>query len=950
MRAAVIHVDNPFAPLARHQREVRYRAPISRLAPRGRRPVIALLNGQAILRRDRGWQRTRLSDGDRLMFVTLPRGGGGGAGGSNPMRVLLAMALFAVAGPLAGLITGVAAGAVGSAGMLLAGTTLGVQLAGTALINALMPIPRSAAQPTASPTYTLAAQGNAARIEAPIPVQYGRVLSYPDFAAQPYWEYAGEEQYLYQLLCLGCGEFDIEQIRIEDTPISAFAEIETQIVPPGGNVTLFPTAVITSLEVSGQELAGRKDATWARVGTAVTVTLVAHGFATGQAKFLNFTTGSGTSNVYLIATVPTADTFTVTTPATGTSGAGTVHDVLGGIDGFAASAAATVAHRLGVDFILPQGLYTRSGSGRLSEWSVEYHIDARLVDDLGLPLGAWITLGQAVITGKTVTPMRQSVLFDLATPGRYRVRAWRVDALADPASNGNQLLMGGLRSYLAEPQNRGPVTLIALRMRATNNLSLQASRKIGVIATRKVPVWNGTTWSTPVATSSIAWALADAARDAVYGAGLAASRIDLAALLALDAVWAARGDTFNGRFDSAQSWWEAVRKIAAVGRAKPFLQGGILRVVRDAAQTVPVALYSMRNIRKDSFSIDYLMQSEVTADAVTVTYFDATTWAPQRVTARLPGPAAVKPVKVDKFGIDNRGQALREGTYDAAVNRYRRRLVSFATEMEGFIPAFGDLIAIQHDMAGWGAHAEAVGWNPATRELTLSEPVTVGGSSVVGLRRADGSLSGPWAVTAGASSQTVILTSAPDITPEVAGQTRERTHVVFGSVTTWATFAKVIRAQPRGLHEVRIEAVTDDPSVHTADTGLLLPPLITSTLPRRATLPVVAGLFAAKIPGDALRCVFGWRPAAGAEVYHVEMAEGSDVGDPNARWTRVADTSAATQAQFLLHSLQTMIRVRGVGLAAGPWAAATLGSLISNFWNTDATSMWTVDANPMWSA
>ena len=133
--------------------------------------------------------------------------------------------------------------------MLLAGTSMGVQLAGSVLINALMPIPRSAAQPTASPTYTLTAQGNAACIEAPIPAQYGRVLSYPDFAAQPYWEYAGEEQYLYQLLCLGCGEFGVEQIRIEDTPISAVEEIETQIVPPGGNVTLFPTAVITSLEV-----------------------------------------------------------------------------------------------------------------------------------------------------------------------------------------------------------------------------------------------------------------------------------------------------------------------------------------------------------------------------------------------------------------------------------------------------------------------------------------------------------------------------------------------------------------------------------------------------------------------------------------------------------------------------------------------------------------------------
>jgi predicted phage tail protein len=627
-----------------------------------------------------------------------------------------------------------------------------------------------------------------------------------------------------------------------------------------------------------------------------------------------------------------------------------VHDVLGGIDGFVASAAATVAHRLSVDFVLPTGLYARAGSGSLSAFSVGYRIEARRVDDYGLPLGAWVVLDTGAITAKTVTPVRQSLSYTLATPGRYRVRAWRTDPLASATDHGNQLLMAGLRAYLAEPQDRGPVTLLAIRMRATNNLSLQASRKFGVIATRKVPVWNGTTWSAPVASSSIAWAIADAARNATYGPGLADARLDLAALLALDAVWAGRGDTFNGRFDSAQSWWEVVRKIAAAGRAKCFMQGGVLRTVRDGPQTVPVALYSMRNIRQGTFAIDLLQPSEATADAITLTYFDKNTWAPQRVLAKLPGATGAKPAKLEKFGIDNRPQALREGLYEAACNRYRRRIVQFETEMEGFIPAFGDLIAIQHDMAGWGAQAEAVGWDAATRTLTLSEPVTVTGSSVVGLRRANGSLSGPWAVTAGVTAYSVILTATPDMTPEVAGQDRERTHVVFGTTSTYRTLAKVISARPRDLYHVAIEAVAEDPSVHTAETGVTAPPIVTSTLPRRVTRPVVSGLFAARIPGDATRCVIGWRPAANAEVYHVEMAEGEDVADPDAKWTRVADTSAATNAHFLLHSRRTMIRVRGVGLAAGPWAAATLGSLIPYIWNTDDTLIWTGDSNPIWSA
>ena len=42
---------------------------------------------------------------------------------------------------------------------------------------------------------------------------------------------------------------------------------------------------------------------------------------------------------------------------------------------------------------------------------------------------------------------------------------------------------------------------------------------------------------------------------------------------------------------------------------------------------------------------------------------------------------------------------MREGLYMAAANRYRRRIMTFRTELEGLIPTYGDLIAITHDHA-----------------------------------------------------------------------------------------------------------------------------------------------------------------------------------------------------------------------------------------------------------
>lgn len=952
MIAGVVTVHNPFDPQgSRELRWIRRRRRIRALAPQGGAPVIALLNGRPLRRVE--WRR-KLAPGDQLLFCVLPRGGGGG-GGSNPLRAILSLAVLVFA-PWA---SGALLGAVGAnAGATLIGsftlgqaTTLGIALAGNALVNAVLPVPQPGRVPQASPTYSLVAQGNSARIDAAIPVQYGRLLAYPDFAAQPYVEFAGNEQYLYQLLCLGCGDYDIEEIRIEDTEISAFSEIEVEVVRPGEAVTLFPTSVTSSVEVSGLEMPARASGSWVWSGSTITITEPGHGRVTGQAVDLEFTTGAGPDGKYEIGTVIDADTWTVAAASGSGSGALFIRAVLGGLDGYVAAAAGTVAHRIALDLVLPGGLHSVLAEGGISDNSVQVIFEARRIDDTEQPLGPWFQLGDETITDRTTTPVRRSFHYDLDVPGRYRVRAWRVSLHHPSTGAQDQVLLAGLRSYLRETEDFGPVTLLAMRMRATNNLSQQASRKVSVIATRKLAAWNGTGWSEPEPTRSIAWAIADAARNPDYGAGLPDTMIDTDALAALDALWAARGDHLDGRFDQAVTWWEAASLMARAGRARIFLQGGRLRVVRDGPEALPVALFSMRNIRKGSFSVDYLMPGAGTADAVRVKYFDATTWQPRRVVAALPGSSQQKVAELDLSNVvSDRAQALREGLYEAASNARRRRIVRFRTEMEGFIPSLGDLIAVSHDVPAWGQQAEVLDWRPSDRWLRLSEPLAWStGTHYAALRRPDGSVAGPYAATPGAGPAELHLGETPDFEPET-GAGRARTHIAFGPADRWAALAKVAAVRPRGLHEVELEAVVEDASVHAAETGAIAPPIRYSQLPRRAVKPVVQGLVARRMPDDNIRALLAWQPAPGAESYQVEMAEGADPSETDVSWTRIADTTAAHLAIPLLYSARTMIRVRGVGLAAGPWVAASLGDLIPDFWNTSATPMWTADSNTMWSS
>jgi hypothetical protein len=949
MRAAAVTICNPFDPHgSRDVKLLRKPMRVRALAPQTDAPVIAMLNGRPILRAE--WRR-RLRDGDRVDFHMLPLGGGGtAAGGSNPMQAVLSLALLSFAPWAAAGLLGTTTALVGTTfiGQL---TTTAIALTGSALISALIPTQSSGAlsTPQASPTYSLQAQGNTARLDQPIPVQYGRMQFSPDFAAQPYTEYVGADQFLYQLLCVGAGDFSIEQVLIDDTDISSFSEITTETVAPGGQVTLFPANVVTSAEVGGQEMVGMVICTYSQTGTTLTVTETNHSRASGQDVMLVFTSGTATNGVYSITGTPTANTWTATLPSATTSGGVNVQAIIGGANGFVANASGTVASRLAIDVILPRGLYGTSGS-TLTDKTTTFTVQAQQIDDSGATIGGILTLGNETITDHTVTPIRKSFSYTLATAGRYAVRVYRTDVKDISSSSGDDLNWGALRAYLQEPTSYGQVTLLAMRMKATNNLTLQASRMVKVLATRKVPIWNGTSWSAATATRSIAWALADAARNTVYGAGLPDARIDLAGLLVLDATWAARGDSFDGRFDQSGTFWDAAVKIAAAGRAKPFLQGGILRLVRDDPNMVPVALFSMRNIIKGSFAIDFMLPTADMADSVQVSYFDSVSWASQRVTGTVPGGTTAKPAKIELFGVTDRAQALREATYLAASNKFRRQVVKFSTEMEGFIPSIGDMISVQHDMPGWGAQAEVVGWNATTQTLSLSEPMTFDGVSTyyVALRRVDGGQSGPWPVMPGPTAYDVILMTPPDITPQT-GIEEERTHVAFGAGNTWAAQAKVLSVKPKGRYQVDIEAIVDDPSVYTAENGITAPPITYSSLPTTATKPVMQPFLARLDPANANQVLLSWQPAPGADTYNIEMAEGSDPTSTNATWTRVADTTGTQFALTLLAPFQTMIRIRGVGLVAGDWTAAALGSLLGRFWNLDpSTPIWTNPADPFW--
>lgn len=867
MQAVVVVAKNPYHPTVdRDVKPLRRRIRIAKLAPKTDQPFICVYNGAPLLRDQ--WDSTFTADKDIVVFAYIPLGG---EGGSSPLRTVMTIAIIVAAaytGGAAATAMGFtnAAGGLTAAGMAVSAGVAGVvTVGGTMLMNAVIPPNTPGSDPNrladmaaASPTYSLSAQGNSARLGQPIPVQYGRHKAWPDFAASPYAEYAGGEQDLYQLLLLGQGDYDIEEMGIEDTPFAtlggggvlvpttSFEGITWEIVRPGEPVTLFPASVTNAIEVSGQEL---------------------------------------------------------------------LESVIMGP--FTVNAAGTTLNKLGFDLVCPKGLFYANDAGGMDVRSVSVLFEARAIDDLGLPVGAWVALATETITEATNTPQRRSYTYDVAD-GRYEARATRTTTKDYSSRAGHDVNWAGLRGYHPGEQQFGQTTCIALKMRASNNLSMQASRRIYVTATRKLKSWHPDTgWTTTeTATRSIAWAFADACRAVGYGMELADSRVNLSQLYALNTVWEARGDHFDGRFDSLSGWWEALQQIARAGRAKAFQQGGVIHCVRDQAATLPVALFCHRNILPGSMTVDYIMPDSDTADGVTMEYFDETVW--RDVTVVVP-PEAAQPGDDRLMGVTNRDHATREAWYQHACNTKRRKLITLQTELEGYIPTFLDPIAISHERVRWGQSGDVISWVEGTKTLITAEPLTwtAGATHYISLRRRDCSVTSAFIATKGATDSTIVLSSLPDFTP-YTGSEEERTTYTFGpgNGSELYQLARVLAIRPRGEVTVEVYAVAEDADVHTADGGAVPPMPDISTLPSVYTRPEVTGLTGV-ITGDSdqARVSLSWQAAPGGENYYVEISY-----DGGSSWTRVKDTTATNYSMLVDPRHPFYMRVAAVGLTVGPWA------------------------------
>lgn len=744
---------------------------IGDIVPHERTGWVCVANGIP-LRREY-WMQRQIVAGDHISLHPVVLGGGG----SRSLLATIAAVVLSVFAPyLAAGMLGSTVATMGVTGALL---SAGIVLVGTALINAIIPAQsaNAGAGAQASNTYNVSLSGNQAKLGQPIPVGYGRLRTFPDYAAQPYIEYdtatnPDGDQFFYGLFAIGHGDYEIVAVMISDTAIDSFSNVEYAILTPGQHPTLVNPAVVSSLEVGGQELTQTPVGPFVACGPTrrlshIGIDIV---FPRGLAK-INMSDGSaGSASVEIkIDIAEVNDAFQQRSPWV----------------------------NIGTETITASSLTAQRRSFKYAVPATKRYV-ARVY--------------------RTSDPSTASDLYDEATWAG--LRGYLVeDAPLAPTVTHLEIRIKANEQLTGASQRK---------------IGVLWRRKIRTWSP-------GAGFSEPVATRNPMWALLDKWTNSVYGDRLDTSRIDMNSVYEIAQTCDARKDRFDFIFDTRTTSFEADQLIGRVCRSVPIRRNGARSIVRDDLQDLPITAFTSRNILRDSTSVQYMQVTEETADGVIVEYFDRNAFDWFDVECPAPGrtythpahpgynpdlPPMENPVRVQFPGITGPWHAEREGLYQAAANTLRRKYCTWQTELNAVLAWFGAPVIFAPTLHNALQSGDCAFYYPDSNTLSMSEPLQLPPTAKLVLMRPDGSVTLPINITAGPDVYSVILEELPDFEINTKNSRTERTKYVILDSTAYSNLCKVLAIRPQGVTgdgapTYEIMAVVDDPEVHKVDLHLI---------------------------------------------------------------------------------------------------------------------------------
>jgi Putative phage tail protein len=692
-----------------------------------------------------------------------PQGGGDDNGGGS-RAVLMIIAIIAINYFTAGMGSG------WTASLYRVGLTIAAQ----ALINNLVPLGAPGAG--AERRYTGQAQGNIARLGAPIPEGFGFNNDFPELAAQPYNTFTRTEQTLHVLLCLGVGQYHICRVSNGDTDLRYYDDVDIVRVGPGqstmdgpgtGYEALADQSVIDPRWVTSQDASlvelrpGKYAGPFTVCGPGRTVDLIGADLVQPRGQSLeNQITWRHEARLIDDFEQPLGPWF-----------------VLGS---HMSSSKSISVRYFAHEYAVPPGRYEFRAI-RTDGFTAD---DLEDLDQLSLmQLRGHVVDGDISVSGCTFIGVRVRVTGQINGALRFRVMSYRML----PVWNGS--------SWSAPQLTRNPAWAFAQvqRTRGVSDARIDLAQLLAL-----APVW-------------------DARYDSFdYKFGEQISTWDALTMIARvgRAAPLIRGSRYTVVRDGPQTL--------------PVMHYGMRNIRRGSMRLKPTLASSDQMRTLDLEYMDHRRPSGVT---VTAQIHNGTVYGYR-------GDAQRAALGIKMPGIIGLNHAMRTVVYTLADRYYRSIDVEYDAELDGHIPAPLDLVLFQHDVGDFGQTGDVVTWDEPTRTLQTTEPLQWDdGTHYLRLVRPTGALTLAMRVTAGADDHTAVI-DAGDYAAAVAACTadergefevvfedadRERSRYVFGPAANMGALAKVRGIVPVDERRIGMRLVIEDDRVHTVDSHWIAP-------------------------------------------------------------------------------------------------------------------------------
>lgn len=427
--------------------------------------------------------------------------------------------------------------------------------------------------------------------------------------------------------------------------------------------------------------------------------------------------------------------------------------------------------------VAPGGMYKDDGGGK-STALVAFEITVQKLDPNTLAPLPTTEMYTSSLAGSVTDERAITVEHVTAWVGPARVRVRRTTP-ADYSFEGtvvDEIKLVDL--YSVSPVTKtdfGNKTTIQTVTEATPRATAVKQRQLNCLASRKLPIFNGSSFSgafdstgrlvsgTIAATSKLKDIIPAIAVDPKIGQRVLVDDVDMVQIYnvqnQLDA-WNLSAGQFNYTFDSdTLTFEEIITFVANAGFCTAYRQNGKIRLAYDQKQSTPVAVFTHRNKKPNSETITRRFASDSEYDGVEFIYQDPTTFQSETIILPLSGNYT----KLKKFeipGIRSFTQAWYRANREYQKIIGQRVTIETETTLDARSLLPNDRISIVDNTKFKSCDGEVLEQNGL--ELTLSQPVyfVAGENHSIVLMKRDGGIQSI-NVSAGSSSNKVILQNLP---------------------------------------------------------------------------------------------------------------------------------------------------------------------------------------------